>query len=282
MKRRFSLFLAGILTLSMLAGCGPQLPVPELQIEAVVNPHLYSGAGQTLEYTYVIRNVGDSTAVVTVYDSELGQVCGSGSFDLSPGTTKTCHFSYITTTVDVSVGNITTTATAYAHAEDGSNMSGPMSVSADTQATLSQPPPPPESSESQNYPAISLVVSSTQSCYVKVNEIITYKYSITNIGYKAIEGPFSIVDDRIDQWECPYVEGWVLDVGMTLDCIGYYKVRSWDVGYAISNIAHAEGIYDGQAIQTNEAGLSLCFGGAAPQSPDKPNGAPTMVVTPVP
>lgn len=276
MKSKLAFFLVGILTLSVLVGCAPApLPEPELELEAVVNPQLFSGAGQTLEYTYAIKNVGDNTAVIDIHDSELGKVCGTLSLELSPGTTKTCHATYVTTAVDVSVGNVTTTVTAYAHAEDESNMSGPMSVSADTMATLSLPPPP-DNPESQTYPEISLTISSMQACYVKVNEIITYTYSITNTGYKAIEGPFTIVDDRIDQWECPYVQGWVLDVGMTLDCTGYYKVRSWDVGSVISNLAHAEGQYNGQPILTNEVGLSMCFGGVNPTAkPDRPAATPT-------
>jgi hypothetical protein len=76
------------------------------------------------------------------------------------------------------------------------------------------------------------------------------------------------------------VEGWVLDVGMTLDCTGYYKVRLGDVGSAVSNLAHAEAMYEGQILQSNETGLTMCFGGANPQAPNQ-NPVPTAVTTPI-
>jgi hypothetical protein len=74
------------------------------------NPTTFSGAGQTITYTYVVGNThGFNYNSVAVTDSRLGAISCPSTTVLA-GQTMTCTATYTTTALDVANGSITNTA----------------------------------------------------------------------------------------------------------------------------------------------------------------------------
>jgi len=78
----------------------------------------YSGTGEVITLTYVIKNNGNTTlgpAQFTINDSLLGDTalsCGAADTSLAPNELITCTAIYTTTQADVDAGSITSSATA--------------------------------------------------------------------------------------------------------------------------------------------------------------------------
>ncbi|HSM71967.1 MAG TPA: LysM peptidoglycan-binding domain-containing protein [Anaerolineales bacterium] len=89
-----------------------------LALTAAANPQTYNQAGQTINFTFVIRNSGNTTlgpAQFTLTDSRFGSTainCGAADTTLTPDTTVTCTIPYTTTQADVDAGSIVINATA--------------------------------------------------------------------------------------------------------------------------------------------------------------------------
>ena len=85
---------------------------PSLSLAKSANPTTYSAAGQTITYSYVVKNTGNVTftAPVTLADDKTKVTCPSTL--LAPGASETCTATYTTTAADVSAGQVTNHATA--------------------------------------------------------------------------------------------------------------------------------------------------------------------------
>jgi len=87
-----------------------------LSLNIAPNPSTYSQAGQTITYTYVIQNTGNSTlgpAQFTVSDNMVGSInCGDANTNLAPNATVTCTATYTISEADLTVGSIINSATA--------------------------------------------------------------------------------------------------------------------------------------------------------------------------
>ena len=85
-------------TLTVLAA------TPGLSLTKTASTGIYTAAGQTIVYSYVVTNIGSTvlTGPFTVTDDKLGAfVCGSAATTLAPGATVTCTRSYTTQASDV-------------------------------------------------------------------------------------------------------------------------------------------------------------------------------------
>ncbi|HTU07743.1 MAG TPA: hypothetical protein VMG13_19470, partial [Trebonia sp.] len=85
-----------------------------LTITKSASPPTFSGAGQTITYTYVVKNISSVPLHdVTVEDSRLGQIdCPMTHLD--PGESMTCVATHVTTQADVAAGQIPNSAFASA------------------------------------------------------------------------------------------------------------------------------------------------------------------------
>jgi uncharacterized repeat protein (TIGR01451 family) len=89
---------------------------PALSLAKSANPTTYSAAGQTISYSYLLTNSGNTTlsGPFTVSDDKATVSCPSTPSSLNPGDTLTCTASYVTTQADVDAGSVTNHATATA------------------------------------------------------------------------------------------------------------------------------------------------------------------------
>jgi hypothetical protein len=80
-----------------------------------------------------------------------------------------------------------------------------------------------------------------------------------NTGNVPIEGPFSVIDNKLDEWQCGEAgfAGFVLGVGKTMTCKGYYMVKPEDVGSDITNTAYVEGTLEGKTVSSNEISATV-------------------------
>ena len=89
------------------------IAVPAISLTKTANPTTYNAVGQTITYTYVIKNTGNVTlpGPFTVTDDKVTTVtCAAGP--LAPGATLNCTGTYAITQAELNAGSVTNTATA--------------------------------------------------------------------------------------------------------------------------------------------------------------------------
>jgi YVTN family beta-propeller protein len=88
--------------------------VQSLTITKTPNPLTYSASGQTITYTYTVKNTGnvDISAPITVTDDKFGTVPIQSSGILSPGLSVTGTATYKITDADINTGYVANLASA--------------------------------------------------------------------------------------------------------------------------------------------------------------------------
>jgi len=93
------------------------VPNKALTLTKTANPLTYDRIGQTITYTYTIKNSGSTIlgpAQFTVSDTGLGAPfnCGDANTTLAPNLTMTCFATYVITQADLNAASVITNATA--------------------------------------------------------------------------------------------------------------------------------------------------------------------------
>jgi len=88
-----------------------------LALTKTANPPTYDAAGQTITYTYGIKNnasfaLGPDQFKITDSSSGAAFNCGSAGTSLDPAATLTCQGTYVITSADAGATSISSTATA--------------------------------------------------------------------------------------------------------------------------------------------------------------------------
>ena len=202
-----------------------------LELTKSVAPSSFSAAGQSLTYTYVIRNTGTTTSVdgpFTVTDSKPLTVLGvsyaagtpfpCGAGPLAPDATTSCTATYITTASDVTADTVSNSATA-----SGSGLtSGPAYEMANFSG-----------------PALTLTKTPTLPTFQGSGSVISYSYVIRNTGAAVLSGPFSVTDDHLGTFTCGTGP---LAAGATTSCTATYTVTSGDASAGfVTNTATVSG-----------------------------------------
>jgi parallel beta-helix repeat protein len=147
---------------------------PALSLIKSASPAIFSSVGQTINYNYVVKNIGNVSlpGPFSVSDDKLGTIsCPTGS--LAPNASVTCTASYSIQQADLDTGSITNKATA-STTYGGNNV-----TSNQAQVTISA---------TQN-PAITIVkktngqdANTTPGVFIPVGGAITWTYNVTNTG----------------------------------------------------------------------------------------------------
>ena len=220
-------------------------------------PAMFTQAGDTITYTYVVTNKSGHTLTgVSVSDDLVEVSCPSTSINASGQ--MTCTGTYVTTEADVEsrkvVNNATVNSTLVIRntgcCSCGDDYYYP-SASASFTAGL-------EELASEN-PAISLKKTGSPASFTGPEETISYSYTVENTGDVPLSGPVTVIDDKVDV-TCP---AGGLDVGASMDCSASYTTTADDV-VAGSITNHATASADGVTaedsfkieLETNP-GLSL-------------------------
>jgi hypothetical protein len=104
-------------------------------------------------------------------------------------------------------------------------------------------------------PQLTVTESVNQTTYKKTSDVIVYTYTVQNTGQAAVNGPFELVDEKVDQWECDPADS--LPVGGQLICKGYYRIRDNDLCASVTNAAYVKGLYQGAPLPSNQVSVTV-------------------------
>ena len=131
-------------TFTLNRGAAPQ-PSNILRLSKTASSQTYGAADQTITYTFTITNTGPTSlgpAQFMITDTRLGAPfpCGPADSTLASSQSVTCSRDYRTTSADMSLANITNSASA-----SGANQTSAAATSVVTNllAPVTQPPPAP-------------------------------------------------------------------------------------------------------------------------------------------
>jgi hypothetical protein len=212
---------------------------PVLSLTKTPSQKTFSGVGEQIDYTYTITNVGGVAiqGSFTLADDKLVTTCPDTS-NLDIGQSFDCTASYTTKYDDLLTGVIRNTAFVITPGAVTSNTAvSEVRIVAD--------------------PQMSLTKVADRSSYSHLDEVISYTYTVKNIGNVPIRAPFQLLESKVDSWQC-YDLG-VLNPGQTFTCTGTYTVKASDVGKTIKNYAFLWASVNQKTISTNSVTVTVVY-----------------------
>jgi uncharacterized repeat protein (TIGR01451 family) len=215
----------------------------------------FDGAGQLIDYTYVLTNDGNVTidGPLTITDDRTDVTCpavstvGNGDDRLDPGESLTCTASDLVSQGDVDAGAITNNARA-----SGSRGGAPFESNAD-QVTVA----------AVVSGALGLVKTVAQASYTATGDTLDYTLVATNNGNATLTA-VSISDSMLPDLDCAPVQPATLGVGESLTCTGSYAVTQNDVDAgSVTNSASAAATDPGGQPVTATDGVTVTGNGTA-------------------
>ena len=202
----------------------PAVALPAITVTKTASPTDFTAAGQTVTYSYLVTNTGNVTLdPVTVTDPMVGLSpisCPETSLPpaapsgvdgadgaASPINEETCTATYITTTADVTAGEITNTGTA-------TGTAGPTTVNATSTAVVP-------------FAGLSLKKSADVTTFSTAGTVVHYTYLVTNRGDEDLTS-VAVTDPMpgLSAIACPSM---TLAVGASESCTASYTITQADV-----------------------------------------------------
>jgi hypothetical protein len=219
----------------------PATQRPDLTLTKSASPLTYNAAGQTVSYSYLLKNTGNVTlsSPFTVTDDKTTVTCPSTPATLAPNASITCAASYTVSQADMDRGDVMNHATAYAKFGTATVPSNP------AEATVT----------AVKSPALSLAKSANPAIYSKVGDIISYSYVVQNTGNVTLPGPFTIGDNKLGAIACPAGS---LAPNASITCTASYTITqaNLDAGL-IKNTATASTSYGPDTITSNPSSATV-------------------------
>ncbi|WP_170026394.1 DUF7507 domain-containing protein [Actinomadura oligospora] len=208
----------------------PSTADPSITVDKSADPTTFSGAGETIRYTYHVVNTGNVTLDNVEINDDLpglSQVtCDTTT--LAPGQDTDCRATYTTTRDDVDNGSIHNSATA-----SGTPPGATEPVESEPSEATVHAIPPSET-------GIAVRKSADPTTFSRAGEEIHYSYRVTNTGQVPLDDVG--VTDRLDglsDVNCPQRE---LEPGESMTCTATYTTTQDDVNRgSIRNVATAHG-----------------------------------------
>ncbi len=230
----------------VFASAGPALAGPGFALSVTKTPSqaIYTAAGQTITYTYVVSETDpdpSSTAqAITVTDDKIPTVtCPSTT--LAVLGSMTCTGTYTTTAADITAGSVTNTVTV--------NGLISLDVIADT-ATAST------TVTFKAQPSWTLTKVADPTSYTAAGQAIAYSYTLTNTGNVSISG-ITVSDDKIATVTCAAT---TLAIGASTTCSGVYSTAAADVtAGSLTNHATAHGTPASGILTDAKAQATITF-----------------------
>ncbi|WP_164877556.1 DUF7507 domain-containing protein [Prescottella agglutinans] len=228
-----------------------------ITLEKTAEPKSGVKVGDTVTYTFAIKNTGEQTLTdVKVNDEqfsgsgELSDIkCEDEAKSLDPGKSVSCTATYVFTDKDMNAGSVENTATA-----TGIPPSKTPIESDPSKVTVTGDP------ES----GLTLEKTAEPSENVKVGDTVTYNFAITNTGDQTLkdvtvkEGDFTGTGDLSDI-TCPDTS---LDPGESVTCTATYTFTDEDVKAGqVDNVATATGTSPSdKPVDSNESDATVTAG----------------------
>ena len=187
-------------------------------------PTVFTGAGQSISYTYsIIRDFSSSGAMTLALSDTRVSAISCPSTSISPGQSLTCTGTIVTTAADVQAGRINSATTLTA--------TGGTIAAANEQATTTVP--------LQMMPAWTIARSATPTSFTVAGQSIAYSFLLTNTGSAAISS-IVVSNSKAGPATCPATS---LAVGATMTCTATYTTTVADVqaGTGIADTVTATG-----------------------------------------
>ena len=237
-------------------------PAPALSLVKSTTTASFTAAGDTIDYTYTLKNTGNVTLTnFSVSDNKVTVDCSAAAASLAPGASTTCIATYTVTAGDVTAGSVTNIATGHALYNDKTYDSNEDSVTVKLAAG----------------PGLSLVKSTTTADFSAAGDTIAYKYVLKNIGNVTLSGPFTVTDNKVAV-DCTAAAA-SLAPGASTTCTATYTVTAGDVtAGSVTNIATGHAHYGDGVIDSNEDSVTVNLKSVAPT----PTPTPTPTATPTP
>ncbi|MBI2334010.1 MAG: LysM peptidoglycan-binding domain-containing protein, partial [Chloroflexi bacterium] len=211
-----------------------------LGLTVTPNTTTYSQAGQTITFSYTIKNNGTTTlgpTQFTVTDTFFNPAtfnCGAAPITLTPGATTSCTADYKITDADMNAVNIQFSTTA----------SGGGVSTAAVATTITK-----------GIAQLTLTVVPSITTYTQAGQIVNFAYTIKNTGTTTL-GPtqFTVTDAFLNPstFNCGPANT-TLAPGATTTCNGSYTITEQDMGAVniqFSTTASGAGAPTSQAVPT--------------------------------
>jgi uncharacterized repeat protein (TIGR01451 family) len=202
------------------------VPAPALSLVKSALPVMYDHLGESIFYTYVLKNIGNVTLAgpFTVSDDKATVTC-SAAATLAVGAELTCNATYLITQADLDNGFVTNIATGH-----GKTLGGTPVNSNDASATVN----------ADKKPALRIVKTATPANYDAVNNVISYSYLVTNAGNVTLHDAIVVSDDKATDESCPALPAGGLAPGASITCTASYKITQADLDSgSVTNVASA-------------------------------------------
>jgi len=206
-----------------------------LTLSISVSPTTYSTVGQTITYTYTLKNTGsgDLSAPFTVTDNVAATNCSGAPATLASGGSFTCTGTYQVTQSDLDTGTVTNTATASANGSPSNTVSKTITAI--------------------QSPALSLSKSASPTASSTVGAIITYTYTLRNTGNVSLTSPYAVADNKIASVNCSGAAS-PLAPTATTTCTASYSITNNDItNGSVVNQAVASAKFKTTTITSNNA-----------------------------
>ncbi len=202
-----------------------------LHLDKTAKQSSYNQVGDTIDYTYVVKNTGNVTlsGPVTVNDDKAAVTCPAG--DLAPDASISCTATYTVTQADLDAGSVTNKATA--HAGKVASNQATATVNADQAPTLT------------------LVKKADPTTYSSVGATIAYTYTLKNTGNVTLSAPYSVSDDKASV-SCPASPA-TLAPNASVDCTASYTITQADLDAgSVTNKATGQAMYGDSTVNSNQ------------------------------
>ena len=198
----------------------PAVQSPNLSIVKASATSSYSSVGQTISYTFTVRNTGNVTLTsVAVTDPNVTAI-SCPLTTLAPGVATTCTGSHTVTLTDLNAGSVVNTASVRGTPPSGSP-TAPVSSN-----TVTVP-------AAQN-PQLTIVKSTPRLSYATLGESVPYAFAVTNTGNVTLTA-VTVTDPLVPGTTCPAT---TLAPGASTTCTGSHTVTQADLdGGTIVNTA---------------------------------------------
>ncbi|MGW1890635.1 choice-of-anchor P family protein [Streptomyces sp. NPDC002004] len=206
-------------------------PLAALTVVKAAEQAQFTGAGQTLHYTYTVTNNGtQSVTDVSVEDHGPGSLTVTcPETTLAPGASVQCTASYTTTAADVARGEVVNAATV-----SGRTPSGTVLHAASNGVTVP-------------LAGLKAVLDAQENAFTGAGQPLHFDLQLTNTGGQPLSGVEASIDSL--DVDCPKT---TLAPGESITCTATYTTTDADVRAGkVTFIAHATGTApDGTTVTT--------------------------------
>ena len=240
-----------------------------------MSPKTVTNAGQSVTYSFLVTNTGNSTITGTQVDETafsgtgtMGTVsCPASIGVMSPGVSVTCTATYTVTQADIDAGTVTNTAVAVGTDPHSKTITSPAST-----ATVTEPASP----------SLSVAKTASPGTVTAAGQKVTYSFAVTNTGNVTLtaatinEGTFSGTG-TLPAATCPAGAASIAP-GVTVTCTATYTVTQADVDTgSITNTATASATDPSGTTDTSSPSTAKIAVTAAPALTVKKTVSPTTV-----